>query len=74
MTSLQYMIKQPVVCIIFLTATNADWYKQSINDSNATSGIAIGEIMNNSGKVSNQVCTVLSEFTQFLHSGKIQCI
>ena len=45
MISLQDMIKELVMCTLFLTATNADWYRQIINDSNATSGIAIGDVI-----------------------------
>lgn len=45
MSSLQYIIKNSVLCMIFLTATNADWYKQIINDSNTTSSITIGDLI-----------------------------
>lgn len=40
-SSLQYIIKNPVLCMVFLIVTNPDWYKQIINDSNTTSSITI---------------------------------
>lgn len=45
MSSLQYIIKNPVLCMVFLPATNADWCKQIINDSNTKSNITIGDVI-----------------------------